>query len=210
MEKAIETITFQDGATLGIFYDQDPEDPRSWNDITKFFAMHRRNNWGDKHSYKESDFDGWTEFKATLEEDFNIAFISPVYAHEHSGVAFSTGDFGDKWDSGCIGFIFITKEEAAKYHGEHGQEKREMTQEEAEAIFTGELEIYGEWCNGAVYGYVFTPPPLATPHCETCSCKAEGEEEDSCWGFYGLDPKTNGMADNLPTKYRDELKTQRS
>jgi hypothetical protein len=29
----------------------------------------------------------------------------------------------------------------------------------------------------------------------------DGEELDSCWGFYGSDPEKNGMKDHIEEKY---------
>jgi hypothetical protein len=45
-----------------------------------------------------------------------------------------------------------------------------------------ELELYNHYLNGRTYGYI--------------SYDAEGNEEDSCWGFYGLDFETNGLYEN--------------
>lgn len=41
------------------------------------------------------------------------------------------------------------------------------------AALNAELNEYAAWCNGEVYGYTVTAP--------------DGEEIDSCWGYYGDD-----------------------
>ena len=33
--------------------------------------------------------------------------ILPLYLYDHSGLTMSTNDFGDRWDSGCVGFIYM-------------------------------------------------------------------------------------------------------
>lgn len=44
---------------------------------------------------------------------------------------------------------------------------------DAQRAVDAELSEYGAWCEGDVYGYVVEAP--------------DGEELDSCWGFYGDD-----------------------
>lgn len=44
--------------------------------------------------------------------------------------------------------------------------------EKAVSYLKGEVNTYNQWVNGEVYGYVITK---------------DGEEVDSCWGYYGYD-----------------------
>ena len=39
-------------------------------------------------------------------------FWMPVYLMDHSGLSIRTTSFQDRWDSGCIGWVYMTKEEA--------------------------------------------------------------------------------------------------
>lgn len=41
----------------------------------------------------------------------------PVYAYIHSGIALSTSSFGDPWDSGQSGYIYINKAPALEWQG---------------------------------------------------------------------------------------------
>lgn len=50
--------------------------------------------------------------------------ILPLYLYDHSGLAMSTNDFGDHWDSGCVGFIYMDKDTAMKEIGMAGDEVR--------------------------------------------------------------------------------------
>lgn len=50
--------------------------------------------------------------------------ILPLYLYDHSGLAMSTSDFGDRWDSGCVGFIYMDKDTAMKELGMAGDEVR--------------------------------------------------------------------------------------
>lgn len=50
--------------------------------------------------------------------------ILPLYLYDHSGLTMSTNDFGDRWDSGCVGFIYMDKDTAMKEIGMAGDEVR--------------------------------------------------------------------------------------
>lgn len=50
--------------------------------------------------------------------------ILPLYLYDHSGLTMSTSDFGDRWDSGCVGFIYMDKDTAMKEIGMAGDEVR--------------------------------------------------------------------------------------
>ena len=47
--------------------------------------------------------------------DDDILAILPIYGFVHSGVSISTGSYGCIWDSGQIGYAFITKDDAKKF-----------------------------------------------------------------------------------------------
>ena len=52
-----------------------------------------------------------------------------------------------------------------------------------EKMMQAEVEDYSNYINGSVYGYVLEDN--------------DGEELDSCWGFYGFDWETNGLMYHL-------------
>lgn len=52
-----------------------------------------------------------------------VAILS-LYLYDHSGLTMSTSDFGDRWDSGCVGFIYMDKATAMKEIGMAGDEVR--------------------------------------------------------------------------------------
>ena len=54
-------------------------------------------------------------------------------------------------------------------------------------IMEGEVEVYDQYLRGEVYGYTLYEQE-----------DDEWTEEDSCFGFYGDDVLTNGIADNVP------------
>ena len=51
----IETITYKD-YIIKIVEQSDPEDPRSWDNLSQMICFHRDYNLGDKHDFKQSDY----------------------------------------------------------------------------------------------------------------------------------------------------------
>jgi len=62
----------------------------------------------------------------SLAERANL--ILPLYLLDHSGITISTRDFNDRWDSGQIGWTYVSNEDIAKEFGKispGGMEKAE-------------------------------------------------------------------------------------
>ena len=68
----------------------------------------------------------------------------PIYAYIHSGITISTGSYGDPWDSGWAGYIYVTREEAEKNGIEWN--KGEMIK-----LLESEVKITKQWLTGEVY-----------------------------------------------------------
>lgn len=184
--------------TLKIKYDQSPESPREWDNFG-ILAFKNENNsedpigdineWlADKLGlnidslYKK--FDSLNQLKDHLEQRFMSEFVaSKVYKYEHSGVAYSTEPFSCRWDSGQVGYIYVTKKIAAENFG-----KKICTaaaRDNAYGILRSEMETYSQWANGEVYGFIIEDE--------------EGDQLDSCWGFYDKE----SIADHISLDYFD-------
>lgn len=168
MSNTIETIE-KNGYTARIEYDMDgsSSDPRENDNLGTIIGWHRRYNLGDENGLK-LDMDP-REFEAALQRE--RAIYLPVFMYEHSGVALSTGSFGDPWDSGQVGFIYADRAKVLKEYSAKIVTK--AVRDKALQVLKYEIEEYGKWLNGEVYGYVIED--------------AEGNDVDSCWGFIGLD-----------------------
>ena len=80
-----------------------------------------------------------------------IMWIKPVFRLEHSGVAYSTGSFGDPWDSGQVGWIFCDREDVLHYYGgEEWLPEGDLGGRILERL-DYEVERYSQWANGEVY-----------------------------------------------------------
>ena len=120
--------------TVEIFYDQFADNPREWDNSTKFVMFHKRYNLPNEIGIDHNDYSSWSEMQEALEKDYKN--VHKVYMYDHSGVALSLSAFGDRWDSGQVGFIV----------------SNEGTPEEAYKWATNELETYSHWLNGETFG----------------------------------------------------------
>ncbi|MBM7454496.1 hypothetical protein HNR62_000325 [Oceanisphaera litoralis] len=114
--------------------------------------------------------------------------ILPLYLYDHSGLTMSTGPFGCRWDSGQVGWIFATHQ---RVEFEWGGDW-----DKAKSYLEGEVETYDQYLTGDIWGFE------VWEHDEEEDDPTEGELLDSCWGFFGDDPETNGMWDHWAPEWR--------
>lgn len=189
--KLIEKIAFKDGCSLEIHQEEDPTNPRTdWDSCCVMVCFHKRYDLGDKHVHKREDYNGWEELREAIQQDNPDCLIRPMYLMDHSGLSISLKPFGCPWDSGQVGFIFITKENiVSEFSGDVFK---------AEQYLIGEVEAYDQYLRGDVYEYVLRNKP-----CDKCGGK--GKVIDSCGGFYGNNLFENGILDHIDNKYREEI-----
>jgi hypothetical protein len=157
---------------IDIIQDTDPESPRTWDNLGTMVCFHSRHDLGDKHNYNHKDYNGWDEMEMDIIKQENVGVILPLYLYEHSGKTMNTTGFSCGFDSGQVGFIFISKE---KIREEYGVKRiTQKVRDRVEKLLVGEVETYDQYLTGDIYGYRITDT-------ET------DEELDSCWGFYGSD-----------------------
>lgn len=154
----------KDNLKLEVFRDEFAESPREWDNLGKMVCWHKRYNLGDKHEYKDPQ-----AFRES-EEYKNAFVILPVYLYDHSGITMSNTDFGDRWDSVQVGYIFVTKEKA---QSEFGGELDETLKQHITEMLIAETEIYDNYLTDDCFGFKITDE--------------NGEELDSCGGFFGGD-----------------------
>jgi hypothetical protein len=190
MEAFMEAVeTFEhNGHKIEIFPDTDARNPRKeFDHVGTVACEHRRYNLGDQDGTSEltdaicksrdwkqawNDLDGVDLIVAALPHCTDIIAL-PLYLYDHSGITMSTGSFSCPWDSGQVGFIFITKADALKEWGKPGQTRMsKRVRDAALACLEAEVKEYDQYLTGDVYGYVI-----------------EGDDEfvACCWGFYGLE-----------------------
>lgn len=119
----------------------------------------------------------------------------PLYLLDHSGLAMRTTSFNDPWDSGQVGWIYVSKEDALKEFG--GEKMTASIRKRAEELMRSEVAAYDCYLRGECYGF---------------ELYKNGELTDSCWGFMGdLSEAKKAMADYLPDECKgmiDHLEEQ--
>lgn len=173
---------------IRIVRDDQPMSPRS--DIENLGTMvcwHRRYRLGDVQSPAAEPADWLIELLAEEPE----AIFLRLYLFDHSGISISTGAFGDRWDSGQVGWIYATPAKIREWF-----QVPEVTPEiaaRATAALEAEVKVYDQFLRGDVWGYVIE---TVTP----CACERERvTHEDSCFGFFGDDESAlAGIRESIP------------
>lgn len=181
-----EQYLLESGEVMVVEQDDSPDNPRNWDNIGTMLCFHTRHILGDgKLGISPDDFDSYDDLKEWLIKE-GAAVILPLYIYDHSGITMKTTPFGDRWDSGQVGFIYANND---KIMNEFADVTPEILAKVTE-ILEGEVETYDQYLTGDVYRYTVYKT-------ETCSLgHTHRIQTDSCSGFYGDDPYTNGMQDH--------------
>ncbi len=190
METPIKEFTVGN-RTLKIFQDTNGGDSRTWDNLTKMICFHSRYSLGDKHEYKHKDYEGWEEMKQAIIKKEDVAIIKPLFMYDHSGITIKTSSYNDRWDSGQIGFVFITKK-ALRENFSAKRLSKKLT-EQADRLLEGEVDTYRQEVEGDIYRF---------------EEYVDGEETDSCGGFYGTDWANNGITDHVSKEISEVIKAE--
>ena len=171
---------------LEIFDDLDPSDPREFDNLGTMVCFHRRYNLGDETELKSSDFSSWEELENYLYKEENALIAIPVFMYDHSGLWINTTGFSCPWDSGQVGYIYISKEKVRREYSckRISKKLKEMIRE----MLCSEVDLYNDYLCGNVYGFTLTD-------------KENAEEIDSSCGFYGTDYIENGIFDYVSSYF---------
>jgi len=175
------------GYTIEIKQDSDPTNPRGDDfdcQLGTLVAFHNRyGDLGDNKllsdgtKLRSQDFNGWNAMIAHVDKVEGGIIWLPVYMYDHSGITIKTSPFSCPWDSGLLGFIYISKKKARKEYGWKVLNKARI--EKLEEYLRSDIETYDDYLTGNVYGYQIVNPA--------------GEDRDSCCGYYGSDHEKNGL-----------------
>lgn len=176
---------------LVIQHDDDPMNPREWDNVGVMACWHKRYTLGDdrKAVYAHTPSEDWLEPWGTrglephewLKTVPKGSVILPLYLYDHSGITMSTGPFSCPWDSGQVGWIVATPAAIRKSFMVKRITKK--IREKVEAALRAEVATYDLYLTGQCWGYVITDN--------------EGED-DSCWGFLGSTLEETGLKEALP------------
>lgn len=179
--ESIETIEYEGGYSVEIYLDGSAENPiTEWDGNVEFCCWHRWYDLGNSKRYgngMESPEDCQEYTKETN------SLLYSLYIYEHTGIALSLTreyPFNDYWDSGQVGYVLIDRE----WLKEHFNKKYFTKKMKAKIweVAKSNVELYNDYLSGSVYGYIIKD--------------SDGNDVDSCWGFYGYDHKKSGLLES--------------
>jgi len=172
----LETIEHHNHS-IEIHQDDDPSNPREDDNLGTMVCFHNRYNLGDTGhgGYNFNHYNSWEELEDAILKDNPKAVILPIYMYDHSGLTINTTGFTCQWDSGQIGFIFISRERIRKEYSVKNVSAK--LRAKVTTYLEGEVETYDKYLRGDIYGFV--------------AKDSTGEDVDSCWGFYDKDYMIN-------------------
>lgn len=167
-----ESIAERNGLTAYVEQEEYLENPREeWDHAGHMICWHRRYDLGDKKLTREfptpEDFQEWWEQNGKGGLCFGLSLLDHSGLHMYMGHGAHWSD-AQGWDSGPIGYIYITRAEIQK---EWGKSKGNTAR--ARKCLEAEVTEYDQYLTGDVW-YV-------------CIKDKEGEVVDSCGMFYGYD-----------------------
>ncbi len=168
-----------------IIREQDPTSPRDWDNLGKLVCWHKSYELGDEQPKCNPE-----EYREDLPKGSKVF---PLFLYDHSGIALSmnlTYPFDDPWDAGQVGFVVLTPQR---------QEIIGTPDALVDACLEAELATYNQYLEGDVWGYLVEQ----REHCGRCG-HDEWEQVDSCWGFFGSNPKENGIKDAVGEYVTDD------
>lgn len=131
--------------TFSIEQSMDSESPRTeYDHLGTMVCFHRRYSLGDKHGLSLPD-------ALKLENSKDVVSL-PLYLYDHSGITISHAPFACPWDSGKVGFIYVTKENIRKEYGVKAVTK--ATREKVIKVLIGEIREYNSYLTGDVWDVV--------------------------------------------------------
>ena len=163
------------------------ESPREWGTVGTILSFHQHGDHGElskadieipddavQPTTEQEALELWIE---CVKAQFGATVVLPVWHYTHSGTTIRVAEsnpFSCPWDSGLMGLIFDTPA------GLKSSGYTEWDADQIENSLQGEIEAYDMYLRGEVYGFVVESP--------------EGDNVESCWGFYG-DPEKSGCKD---------------
>ncbi len=157
------------GYTIKVCQDEDAQAPNEFDNTDTFLVYDHRDFTVKVDGYDPGEiFEQCQERKKFFYDGY---FVFPVYAYIHSGVSLSLGrntyPFTCNWDTSFKGFCLVKRSKGWTW-----------TKEKAYKVAESIVEEWNNYLSGNVYGYVIED--------------TDGENLESCWGFYGDEYKEDG------------------
>lgn len=190
----MKTYNISNGYKLIISIDNDSSNhnPRTCDNLSTCIFVGGKKSLGDKHNINPMDYNEWNEMHKAIIREYKPAFVKGVYLYSHSGETIKLSPFVCQFDSGQIGFIIVSKEAIRKYYGI--QRVTNVYLDKAEKLLLSEFKELKQYVEGEIYHFQLNDE--------------NGNEIDSCGGFFGNDITENGILDFIDVDYHNEILRQ--
>jgi len=179
---------------------------RDWDNLGTMICFHNGYQLGDKHELRSADFNSWDEVEAHIIKEHDPAVILPLYLYDHSGLRMKVGSFTGllpqghaEFDSGMVGFIFVSKEKAREEYS--WKRINKARKKKLSEYLTNEVSIYDQDLSGDVWYYVITKEDDPDVHESVGGLYgheyAEEEARAIVDGMIDYDEKHNGVQQKL-------------
>lgn len=144
-------------------YDYDAPNPLEESQEWRLISFNRRDiNYQDPDEAFCLTENGHIGIGMRRKLDCGTAFILSCYEHSSKHWSLRGEGFRCQWDTADVAGLLV-------FNG--CLRDLPKTYEERQKLARSILEEYNDWVNGSVYGF--------------CIEDENGDEEDSCWGYYG-------------------------
>jgi hypothetical protein len=165
--------------TIEIIQDDNAVNPRQdFDNFGRMVCWTRRYSLGDDQPSGDPQ-----DYLSSLPKG---SVVLPLYLYDHSGITMKTTPFSCQWDSGQVGFIFVTPEKIREEFGVKRITKN--LREKCKTVLISEVATYDAYISGEVYIIVEKDDA--------------GNVVDSCGGYYGFE-----SAKEEAKRIQDQLKT---
>lgn len=131
----------------------------------------------------------------------------PLWLYDHSGITMSCGDrkypYNDRWDSGCVGFIVVTRKTMLEHFPDLTAEN---WHDKAVEVLKSEVTVYDAYISGEMCG--FELKSIEESDYSRMSRYSDWDDEESGYGFIGANIMTNGMIDTVGNGLKEALNNQ--
>lgn len=180
----LDTIE-RDGFVARIVGDKISDNPRDWDNLTTMVDWHKDYVLGGRKATDQErealQRGGEALLWRYLRRNEGAVAMAMLSLLDHSGLHMWVGSgshWSDSagWDSGTVGFSYITKNRMKDFFGAEDYKPDDFSgtlEEWLQNQIEQDVKTFDQYLTGDVYGIIIEDK--------------DGEEIDSCWGFYGFD-----------------------
>ncbi len=139
---------------------------KDWDMLSQMLFSRSFSHYSHCPGVSESTQQDWRNFSQEPPWD-DLIYLTPIYVYSHGGTTFSLRPFSDRWDSGQVGWLFVTREAAEQNWPKYGGW---VLAKCAERLADQEFKVFEDWVDDGAWGWQVKDQ--------------DGELVESCWGYY--------------------------